>query len=104
MAGQSDRSITPQTATGDLLSRLLPMYRQDTGRMSDQERDAFLDERERLTWALAQKPGQGTADMAAKLAILCRRLRGDLGRSCTPGPVADYLLAESIRADMEGMG
>lgn len=91
-------------APSDLLSRLLPLYRRDTNGMDDAARNAFLDERERLTWAVAQEPGTSPADIAAKLTILCTRLRGDLGQRCLPGPVADYLLAESIRADVEGMG
>lgn len=87
---------------GRLCAELLDLYRRDTGGMTDDERDAFLDRRDRLTWLLTQLPAQTPAHTAAKLTILCHRLRHELEPGCVPMPVTDYLLAESARGDVEG--
>lgn len=64
------------------------------------EGDALVMRRERLIHALAMEPNRTPEDVAAKLAVLCRRLRLDAGPSAS-WHMANYLLAESAR---DGLG
>lgn len=69
--------------------------RRPTG-ISDDEAGLLAERREKLMRCLAVEPNRSPADAAAKLAILCRRLRQDANPG-SPWSVANYLLAESAR-------
>lgn len=78
------------------VTALEAVERAATAGIGDDAMNALCDRRERLTLSLAQEPNRAPGDAAAKLAILCRRLR----RDAEPGEgwrVANYLLAESAR-------
>lgn len=91
-----------ETEIAGVLARLSPMYARDIGGLTDDERGAWTERRESLTQMLCELPTADPDHIRAKLRILCHRLRWDLPHD-EPGPVTTYILAESLREDLEGV-
>ena len=90
---------TAGTQIGRLYQTLVQKEQPVTG-LSDDARAARNDEIARVVGSLVRLPAAGLEDVAAKLAVLCARLRAeDCGVNSANGALT-ALLAESARDDL----
>jgi hypothetical protein len=70
--------------------------------LPDEEMNEGLEQLSALVTNIASAPAETTTDIRLKMEILCARLREHLHPEIS-GEVLDYLLAESIRDDLDVM-
>jgi hypothetical protein len=87
------------TQIGRLYQTLVQKEQPVTG-LSDEARADRNDEIARMVGALVRLPATNFDDVAAKLAVLCHRLRGEDCGVTSPNGALTALLAESARDDL----
>ena len=90
---------TAGTQIGRLYQTLIQKEQPVTG-LGDQARADRNDEITRMVGSLVRLPAAGLEDVAAKLAVLCNRLRAEDCGVNSPHGALTALLAESARDDL----
>jgi len=90
---------TAGTQIGRLYQTLIQKEQPVTG-LGDQARAERNDEIARMVGSLVRLPAAGLEDVAAKLAVLCNRLRAEDCGVTSPHGALTALLAESARDDL----
>ncbi|MEI7611240.1 MAG: hypothetical protein WCJ64_27960 [Rhodospirillaceae bacterium] len=90
---------TAGTQIGRLYQTLVQKEQPVTG-LSDEARAERNDEIGRMVGSLVRLPAAGLNDVAAKLAVLCNRLRTEDCGVTSPHGALTALLAESARDDL----